>query len=337
MTLNPETNPLDAISLAQGQIAAAADTLRDRLTRDADTIDGLEQENARLETRLVSALARSRMLVGADPSNGLSAWGPAGLLSVAQKYGDGASVRAFGSAGAVANRPDPRRISRIHYSWAAPTSAGKIAIDATHKIVSDEARVAAGFANAVDGDEVELTHELDSKVNKGMISLDDGIRLKAAFHATVDRLRDRGDLAAVNVVNTLTGWAADPKNSLTRGDVTRYMRVPAEILGVDFDGITPGDTYPDFFDEVGTVAETLARTPGYAGWKVPEFGAPRMPSDTTGQVRGRWMDAAFSAFSRTGCRSVEVYDYNLVRDHRIPDASPELDVCRYWVAASRVA
>jgi hypothetical protein len=330
-----QIDPFDAISLGQAQIASAATALREEALLDAVTIEKLRQQLAASSTGIRPA----RMLVGADPTNGLSSWSAAGLLSVASKYGDGASVRAFGSAGNVAVRPPKSRLARIHWSWAMPKSAaGKLDVAAALKIVQDEAVVARGFASALDDDEAEGIHELDHKVNAGEITLDDGIRVKAAFWSTVDKLRDRGDLAQIKVVNTLTGWSGDPKNTLTKGDLSRYMTIPAEALGLDFDGISPGvSSYPDFFDEVGAAAEALARTPGYEYWKVPEFGSPRFAGDTTGAERAAFYSRAFDAFERAGCASTEVYDYKMRRDYTIASTSPEATAIRQRVALSKVA
>ena len=272
--------------LAAAQQAAAeaqtdltnAQTARDNalsIVTDRDaTIADLRAQIAEL-TSVVPAV---RTLYGACPAAGGS--GQAAAQTVITKWGPGAAIRQFFPGGFTATPNHPDGASIVHTSYKpdlAQVNTGAL----------DDTITALAQATPA-GDILEIWHEADLKVRKGTLD-------KAAVIAAKNHFYDLVKAAnpAVLVATTYTGWLFEPTSGL---DPQEWAGVRADLLGVDLDGINvTAPPYPDWSDEIPAV-KTCADQWGYAGWCVPELGAPRAGTgDADGTVRAGWATACAKA------------------------------------------
>lgn len=293
---------------------------RDRLTRDVDDagitiralLEGvndrdasiaavtLQRDNLRAEFEAYKASHPDvpvppvqRTLFGACPEK------PGGTTLVAQarvieKWGKGAAIRQFLS-GITQVAPRHAGAGIVHVSWKEFSKANLT-----------PAKVEAACANLLAGDCVEVIHESDNDGLTGQ-ALADRIALKSLFYDVVKTVRP--DLL---VVNTLTGWALDPKSGT---DLSPWGRVKADVLGVDCDGIRPTKLpYTNYEDETKGALKFIATyaDSGYRWFSVPEFGCPRIPAaDPDGSIRAAWHDHYAALWSGTGkCLAVTLYEYD---------------------------
>lgn len=305
-------------------ITAIIEATQAHAEQDKLTEDGYRSSLASLQAQVAAGGGST-----AAPGPGTTFYGACPTNSgtteqVVSKYGQRVAVRRFlGDLSSVTTRP--AGVGRLHTSW--KPALGDITSSA----------VANALKACVDGDGVEVWHEGDKKVRDGKLSRADLVAVKNKFWTTVDELRRAGTIKQVKVVQTLTGWEADPKNSATHGDINGWADIKAEILGLDFDGIAPSSTnYVDYFDEIGSAAEFIARNAGYEGWCVPEFGAPRHADDTDGSYRAKWFAKIGRAARVTGCYWVCQYDYTMALDYRLTAGSKELETWRKLVSGAVV-
>lgn len=211
---------------------------------------------------------------------------------VVAKWGTDIAVRQFFTGFAQIAPRDPS-VSIVHASWK-PSSVSAIT----------ESAVRAATANLLPGDCVEVWHEADKKVRDGIFAHAEGIARKNRFYDVVRIVRP--DLL---VVNTLTGWEADPNNSTTRGNIDKWAEVRADLLGLDCDGVH-GWPYPNYDGEIATAKAFLAKFPAYKGWCVPEFGTSRnATNDADGRTRAMWALGYAEKFAGAGAEYVCLYEY----------------------------
>jgi hypothetical protein len=267
--------------------AAAAELAETVADRDI-TIDALRVLVAELEARIKELEHPPTGTVFGADATGTSATGQANVLT---KWGDGAAIRQFFTGfGQVA--PRDRRASVVHASWK-PASLGVIT----------DAAVTAATANLLPGDCVEVWHESDKKVRDGVYTHVEALARKNRFYDTVKRVRP--DLL---VVNTLTGWEAEPGNSTTRGNIDKWAAVKADLLGLDCDGIH-GWPYTNYDGEIAAAVAFVEKFPAYKGWCVPEFGTSRHTNDQSGATRAQWATTTAAKFKAAGAAYVCLYEF----------------------------
>lgn len=233
-----------------------------------------------------------------DPDPGVTVFGAdatgtsgSAQATVIGKWGQGVAIRQFFTGlGQIASRNPDAGI--VHCSWK-PASVSAITPTA----------VAAAVANLRPGDCVEVWHESDKKVRDGVYTFDEALRRKNRFYDVIQEVRP--DLL---VVNTLTGWEAEPGNTSTRGNIDKWAGVKADLLGLDCDGIH-GFPYPNYTSEIDTAVEFLEDFPAYKGWCVPEFGTSRSSQDPTGSARADWATNYANKFLAAGAHYVCLYEY----------------------------
>ncbi|MDN4161923.1 hypothetical protein [Nocardioides abyssi] len=247
----------------------------------------------------VAAPGRPAPSYGACPATGGTSL--EAQRSVLAKWGAGACVRQFFPHFSVAAPRHPAA-SLVHASWKPASPA----------LVSP-ARVAWLTSDLVEGDVVEVWHEADTKVRDGVLSLAQVVETKNRFHDVVRQVRP--DLL---VANTLSGWEADPANVVTRGDIDRWARVRADLLGLDLDGAHPERLpYPDFHAEKESARDFVDRHGDYRGWCVPEFGAPRIVDDTDGSARAQWLLACGIMLAEGDAAYVALFEYPTVPGYEL--------------------
>lgn len=215
---------------------------------------------------------------GACPAAGGS--GLAAAQAVIDKWGPGAAIRQFFPGGFTANPNHPDGASLVHTSY-------KPDLAAVNAGTLDAAITALAKATPA-GDILEIWHEADLKVRKGTLDKTAVVAAKNRFYDLVKAANPH-----VLVATTYTGWLFEPKSGLDPQD---WSGVRADLLGVDLDGISvTAPPYPDWSDEIPAV-KTCADQWGYAGWCVPELGAPRAGTgDTDGAIRAAWATACAKA------------------------------------------
>jgi hypothetical protein len=254
-----EVSEADGTDLAR-RLAAAV--------RERDTArDDLAALQAQYDAHMATHAARTAF--GACPTAGTA------TSSVLSKYGTKASVRIFvpGGLGRV-TRPDGA--SRVHVSW-------KPALGST---ITD-AQVIDACTGLRDGDLVEVWHESDVKYRKGG-DLAAMQALKAQLHQRVAALRAGGAIAKVLTVNTWAGWSVDSNSNIN----TAILHAPADLLGIDMDGIPANDDFYPYADQqMGAKLVSAFKAGGYTGWTVPEFCMPSVASDASRAKRIAWFQA----------------------------------------------
>ena len=257
--------------------AATRTELLERLAR-MKSVGATILSNASLATKTVEAEipvepARPATLIGACPlTGGMSA---AAGLRVITRWGEGVTVRLFASGGFGTIAPVLADAGRIIASWK-PTLGQPL----------DRAAVLAALAALPAGSKVWAIHESDVKIIKGALTFDQAVAVHREFASIVRE--ERPDLVLVGIV---AGYRFAPGQDLARLD--GYID-PAtfDVLGVDLDGIT--DKYADFRTFIPGIEAYLERI-GKTRWTVPEFGAPRIPSDPDGSVRAAWITEQVTA------------------------------------------
>jgi hypothetical protein len=135
-------------------------------------------------------------------------------------------------------------------------------------------------------------HEIDSKVKKGLITLDE-------WRATMTDLVKLGT-TGLSVIVTADCFAG-------RKNPADYLIPGVVHWGVDFDGIS-GNTYHDYSKELAAV---VAFTQKYGlTWGVGEFGANRAPADTDGTLRAKWLLDWAQRFKNAGAEYVCLWEQN---------------------------
>jgi hypothetical protein len=287
---------LETRTSRRGALAIGLAGLGVAATVGAGAVDGLHEHS---NGRRVGTAARRRPAYGACPAEGGTSL--AAQRSVTAKWGDGACVRQFFPGFAIPAPRDPAA-SLVHASWK-PTSPDLVTPD----------RVAALTADLLPGDVVEVWHEPDTKVREGVLTTGQAVTFKNRFHDVVKQARP--DLL---VASTLSGWEADPGNPATRGDIEPWAVVRADLLGLDLDGAHPERLpYPDFQGEKETARAFVERHDAYRGWCVPEFGAPRIVSDTGGEARAQWLLACGLMLAESDAAYVALFEYPTVPGYEL--------------------
>jgi hypothetical protein len=169
----------------------------------------------------------------------------------------------------------------------------------------DAAIVEAAKATPL-GDSIEIVHEADKKIVDGATTWPVVLAAKNHFYEVAKAANPN-----VLVVNTITGWTAEPTSGR---DLQRWGQIKADVLGIDADGINPtSGSYPNYESEIKAAVafiKTFAGN-GYRHWSVPEFGSRRMQTDATGVNRIAWALDYAAKFEAAGARSVDWYDYDM--------------------------
>ena len=112
--------------------------------------------------------------------------------------------------------------------------------------------------------------------------------LKSQFHSRVVALRASGSIAKALTCNTWAGWSVDSTSSVN----TSNLHAPADLLGIDMDGIPESDTfYPYAARQMATKFVNSYKAGGYTGWTVPEFCMPSVASDPDRTKRIAWFQS----------------------------------------------
>jgi hypothetical protein len=175
-----------------------------------------------------------------------------------------------------------------------------------------DADIAAAAKATPAGDVLELVHEADNKVRGGSITY---ATVKAAKNHFYDKVK--AAKPSVLVANTVTGWLADPKSGL---DVTQWGAIKADVFGIDNDGIHPSVLpYTNYDDEIATAVKFVStyKANGYRYWAVPEFGCPRISTDTGGVARAKWMSAYGAKYKSSGALYADAYEYNSTANNEL--------------------
>lgn len=268
--------------------SAAADVLA--------VVDSLIVERDHLLARVAELEAvpvvAAPMRLGACPERGGTSL--AAALTVATKYGSPAVVRQFGGV-FTTPRGDPR-LALVHTSFAVNDMAGIVAGKYDARI-TDAARAARA------GDVLTLKHEPEDEIARGAFTLAAYVAAWQRFHGLVKAANPQ-----VRTCLTLMAWTFMAASHRNPAD---YANVPADLLGIDCDGITPKALpYPDWTEALTNAARWAdLRSMGLC---VPEYGAPRAPDDTTGAARAAAAIRDVHAFAAAGVEYVALFDYPTV-------------------------
>lgn len=252
----------------EGRCDALAQQVQDERSRRMTAESDLAALRAQYDAHMATHVAPVRTAFGACPNGG----GASGVLS---KFGGNAAVRIFvpGGLGRVTR---PETSPRVHVSW-------KPALGST----ITEAQVIDACAGLSDGDIVEVWHESDVKYRKGQ-DLAAMQALKAQIHSRVVALRDAGKIAKVLTCNTWAGWSVDSTSNVSPSN----LHAPADLLGIDMDGIPASDTFYRYAERQMSAKFVDAFKAGnYTGWTVPEFCMPSVASDPDRSKRVAWFQS----------------------------------------------
>lgn len=196
-------------------------------------------------------------------------------------------------------------------------------------------------------DIVTINHEQDVKARSGgwtAAMADPYVAQMNAFHAMVDRLRDRGDIAPVETGWVGAGWtwdAATPGNLYDPlrgrpqypGDPTNprfaaywMERIEDDLICVDLDAYANPTRYPNFTPVIAAVVAAVD-TYGFAGWSVAEFIHPRIRTgdswldpvaDTNGSQRAAWLTQTIETCMAQAHRprAIHLFDTDWLRTNR---------------------
>jgi hypothetical protein len=271
--------------------------------------------NAASATAMYSVTSPTpRTAFGACPANGASP------PSVTTKYGR-AGIRDF-FTGAFPSSP-----------WVRPAGARTCHLSAKPSLSTPltAAAVLPALEQLVAGDMVEVWHELDVKFRNGSLTatqIAQGVQRKAELYGIVKTHRPE-----LLVVSTYAVWPFQSNSGLyarTTPDGAQYYKdVPADLIGVDFDGIGKLSEYPTFEGAISNVQAFVAAN-AYQGWTVPEFIHPRLdgsngetPIDPDGSKRAEWATLWAGRFQAGGARAVHLYDFNYRPAQIFLSGSPE--------------
>ena len=115
----------------------------------------------------------------------------------------------------------------------------------------------------------------------------------------------------------MTSWLADPKSGLS---VTQWGAIKADVLGIDNDGIHQTVLpYTNYDDEIARAVNLVGsyKANGYKFWAVPEFGCPRISTDTGGVERAKWMSAYGAKYKVNGALYADAYEYNSTANNEL--------------------
>ena len=235
---------------------------------------------------------------GASPMN--HSVGP----SVTAKWGVGASLRVF--AQDIAAPTHPEGASTVHTSFAL-LDYGVSRDQALRDVTAGkyDTQIAAAAEGTSAGDAIELVHEADKKIADGITTWPVVLAAKNHFHDVAKAANPD-----VLIVNTVTGWTADP---MSGRNFEQWAEIRADIIGIDCDGINPATgAYPDYDAEIAAAVDFVENhaANGYDHWAVPEFTAGRQATDTDGSKRAAWLIEMANKFRDNGALYVDFFDYN---------------------------
>ena len=249
------------------------------------TIAGLEATIADLRAQLAEPEPEPVVLWGACPGKGGT--GTAAIAALTTKWGAGQALRLFCSGGLDTLPTIPDGTPLVHISWK-PDLAALIAGSLDAQI-----RAAVAWAQALQARGIEpvleVWHEPDAKARKGSGTVAQYVAAKSAF----------GRRAL-----TLTGWTFNPASGINPDE---WGTVVADVLGVDCDGINSTIKYPDYSGTIAAAA-AWAEVCGF-DLAVPEFGEPRLASDTDGSKRAAWLTEQAATLEAAGVGWVQLFDY----------------------------
>lgn len=237
---------------------------------------------------------------GACPTSGS---GEAAVTQVVTKYGGDRSktaVRLFRGAStdpATAFAAPAKNAAIIHTSCkpggdTTPDYAGILA--GKYDGAFDAFAIAAPPNHVI-----EIYHEADHK----KLPVADTIAIKNRFFDRVTAANPK-----VLVAHTLTGWSFGVKSGY---DPDIWGTCRAHVIGVDCDGIHPTQLPYTAYDNQIVRAQAFVEKwadSGYRYWAVPEFGCPRIASDTGGVARAAWMKEYGDKFRAGGALYVCAYE-----------------------------
>lgn len=235
-----------------------------------DTLTGqltaTEQQNQLLTAELAAATATQPTLIGT------AAW-------------EGSTAKDIADMDAKFGAKPP--VTRLYW----PNAPGQSPVTDGRKVVgSYKTPVAAGPASAWSEEMWRrfFQHEIDSKIVKDTYTL-------PAWQAEMTAQLEL-NIPGLGVCLTADCFTNKKKNP------DDYLIDGVTHLGVDFDGVSNATTYHSYLSTITTVA-AYAKDHGLT-WGVPEFGANRDTSDTTGTVRAAWMALTIGAFVKAGAEYV---------------------------------
>jgi hypothetical protein len=259
------------------------------------TIAGLEATITDLRTQLADPEPEPVVLWGACPGKGGT--GTAAIAALTTKWGAGQALRLFCSGGLDTLPTIPDGTPLVHISWK-PDLAALIAGSLDAQI-----RAAVAWAQALQARGIEpvleVWHEPDAKARKGSGAVAQYVAAKSAFGRRVRELSP-----TIRTALTLTGWTFNPSSGINPDE---WGTVVADVLGVDCDGINSTIKYPDYSGTIAAAA-AWAEVCGY-DLAVPEFGEPRLASDTDGSRRAAWLTEQSAKLEAAGAGYVLLFDY----------------------------
>ena len=259
------------------------------------TIAGLEATIADLRAQLAEPEPEPVVLWGACPGKGGT--GTAAIAALTTKWGAGQALRLFCSGGLDTLPTIPDGTPLVHISWK-PDLAALIAGSLDAQI-----RAAVAWAQALQARGIEpvleVWHEPDAKARKGSGTVAQYVAAKSAFGRRVRELAP-----TIRTALTLTGWTFNPASGINPDE---WGTVVADVLGVDCDGINSTIKYPDYSGTIAAAA-AWAEVCGF-DLAVPEFGEPRLASDTDGSKRAAWLTEQAATLEAAGVGWVQLFDY----------------------------
>jgi hypothetical protein len=298
------TATADATTARADRDTAQAEALRlgSDLTAARATVEVLHAEVAAREATIADLRAQLAepepepvVLWGACPGKGGT--GTAAIAALTTKWGPGQALRLFCSGGLDTLPTIPDGTPLVHISWK-PDLAALIAGSLDAQI-----RAAVAWAQALQARGIEpvleVWHEPDAKARKGSGTVAQYVAAKSAFGRRVRELAP-----TIRTALTLTGWTFNPASGINPDE---WGTVVADVLGVDCDGINSTTKYPDYGPVIAAAA-AWAKSHGY-DLAVPEFGEPRLASDTDGSKRAAWLTEQAAKLEAAGVGWVQLFDY----------------------------
>jgi hypothetical protein len=273
---------------------AGAAVAQQRAAELESRVAGLEATIADLRAQLAgSGPEPVATLWGACPGSG----GASGAQKVLDKWGTGQAVRIFVPGGFDTLPTIPDGVTLLHVSWK-PDLAALIAGSLDAQI-----RAVVAWAQALQSRGIEpvleVWHEPDAKARKGSGTVAQYVAAKSAFGRRVRELAP-----TIRTACTLTGWTFNPASGINPDE---WGTVVADVLGVDCDGINSTIKYPDYSGTIAAAA-AWAEVCGF-DLAVPEFGEPRLASDTDGTKRAAWLTEQAAKLEAAGAGYVLLFDY----------------------------
>ena len=295
------TDQLTAAVQERDTARSQLDDLGPQLT--AAVVEAAQAKHRAAELEAVVADLRAQ-LAGSGPEPVATLWGAcpgsggaSGAQKVLDKWGTGQAVRIFVPGGFDTLPTIPDGVTLLHVSWK-PDLAALIAGSLDAQI-----RAVVAWAQALQSRGIEpvleVWHEPDAKARKGSGTVAQYVAAKSAFGRRVRELAP-----TIRTACTLTGWTFNPASGINPDE---WGTVVADVLGVDCDGINSTTKYPDYGPVIAAAA-AWAKSHGY-DLAVPEFGEPRLASDTDGSKRAAWLTEQAAKLEAAGVGWVQLFDY----------------------------